>query len=98
MEASSVGISGFWIPVTVTPWRFVDVETNKVVISYSVLGAQGGWFMRVMGSPDGENPLLFKGDCAPDDVSNIEKYLTQKLGVIEVERSSLIRGKNDSHK
>jgi hypothetical protein len=56
-------ISQTWVPIVLTSWRYVDLETEEVVLSYNTLQALGGRFTR--GLSEGGVPQTFAGYCDP---------------------------------
>jgi hypothetical protein len=53
------------IPVRIQPWIYQDATTQKVLISYHTLHAEGGVLIRTLGISETRSPLLFSRSCAP---------------------------------
>ena len=85
-ETSDVGIKNMWVHITLKPWRFLDVATDDLIISYNTLKANNSFVGKFM-SQEGV-PILFKGWCEPGGIVDPIK-LFESLGVIYVERSTL---------
>ena len=84
-------IKGVWVPVRLQQWRFVDVTTRSVVVSYNELHATGGIFIRMLGISEGNVPMTFKDSCAPGgQVNYIELF--KELRITQVQRATLNQG------
>ena len=77
----SVGGKGDWyaantaVRIRIQPWTYLDTSTQKVVVSYHTLHAEGGWLIRALGISETNSPLLFSRSCAPtDERSFIKKF------------------------
>lgn len=56
---------GTAVKIRIDPYVFRDVETNKIVVSYNILHAKGGWLINLLGISETSAPLLFESGCAP---------------------------------
>lgn len=56
---------GIAINVRIDPWEYRDESTNKVVVRYHTLHAEGGWLIRMLGISETNAPLLFSSYCGP---------------------------------
>ncbi len=81
-------ITGTWVPVRLQPWRFLDAATGETVVSYNILHATGGRFIRALGISEGSVPLTFKGGCEPGGVVDPLK-LFKEMKVTQIQRSEL---------
>lgn len=77
-----VPVSGTWINVRKWPFRFLDVTTGEVVVSFDQFLAEGGRLFP--GFDSGHTPLTFKGECHPP--GTFDKGFISTLGLIEVGR------------
>jgi hypothetical protein len=87
-----IEIRGTWVRVVSQPWRYLDAKTGEVIVSYNMLQAEGGRFIRTLGISEGGVPLTFDGHCKPEGLANPAKLL-KELGAIQIQRSEL--GKRD---
>jgi hypothetical protein len=74
-------IGGTWLPVYETQWRFADMETGEVLLSYRTFEARPG-FIRV-------TPLMFNPNCGPAGHTNA-RALVRQFGMILGERPSAL--------
>ena len=79
-DVSPRKLSGTWVPVTLTEWRYVDAKTGKTVLSYNTLTAGPGLF-RLAGAP-----LTFKGYCAPGGSRGVANDLLKQLHITVIKR------------
>jgi hypothetical protein len=87
-DLPDVHIKGAMVPMRLQPWRFLDVKTNEPVVSYNILFATGGQFVRTFRISEGNLPLTFKASCEPGGQVDTIK-LFRDLGVTQVQRSAL---------
>lgn len=87
-ELPSIQINDKWVPISLQPWRFLDVTTSETVVSYNTLKATGGIFIRTLGISEGRVPLTFKSFCEPGGVVDPLKLL-KELKVTQIQRSTL---------
>lgn len=80
---AKVGLAGTWVPISMQPWRFVDVNTGEVIVSYNTLVANGGRFTR--GLTESGVPYTFEGHCAPKG-RPASAAAFAKLGIKYIER------------
>jgi hypothetical protein len=78
--AAEIPVKGTWVPVRVLPYRFLDLTTGELVVSYDRLKAEGG--VLFPGFDSGPDPLTFNGKCEPPGV--FEKDFFSQLGITEV--------------
>lgn len=64
-QTPDVEIRGTWVRVVLKRWRYVDVKTGEIVVSYNTLQAEGGRLARTLGLSEGRVPLTFVGSCVP---------------------------------
>lgn len=79
----SIQLPWLLVPVIEQPWRYADVDTQEVLVSFSTLEAKGGWLIRGLGISETDAPITFKGYCGPADRSSI----FQELNIRQVEDS-----------
>lgn len=79
-------INGTWVPIRLQPWRYVDAATGEVIVSFNILQAKGGRFIRILGISEGNTPLTFDGYCAPGDSRAHAIALFKELGITDTER------------
>ena len=90
-DLPSTEASGTWLSIVVLPWRFLDAKTNEVVVSYNILRAGGGLFIRTLGITEGGGPLTFRGYCQPKNLVSPDKLLDE-LKVKRIPRSKFGTG------
>ncbi|QBC42387.1 hypothetical protein C1H71_01620 [Iodobacter fluviatilis] len=72
-----------FIPIRLQTFRYVDVKTGGVIISYNILHADGGLLVRVFGVSS-HGPITFKSFCEPKNAPySIETF--KKLGIYYIE-------------
>jgi hypothetical protein len=59
--------SGTAVKIRIDPIVYKDIETNKILVSYHTLHAEGGWLIRAIGLSETNAPLLFPSGCAPEN-------------------------------
>lgn len=64
-------VPGVLVPVTEQPFRYADVDTKEVVVSFSILDAKGGWLIRRLGISETDSPITFRRSCGPGDPSTV---------------------------
>ncbi|MBK8186126.1 MAG: hypothetical protein IPK77_02100 [Cellvibrio sp.] len=74
------------LPFMKEAWIFKEVNTDKVLVSWSVIRAKGGWLSRIIGFPEGNPPYTFYGYCSPEGAFDFD---FKKLNLNEVERKSV---------
>ena len=84
-DVPDIKIEDLWVPVRLQPWRFLDAVTGEPIISYDILYATGGSFIRMLGISEGSVPLTFKDSCAPGGRVDIVKLLSE-LRVTQIDR------------
>lgn len=72
-------VEGTAVKIRIDPYVYRDEETNKIVVSYHTLHAQGGWLIRFLGISETNAPLLFRSGCAP-----VERYAFKEKFNIKV--------------
>jgi len=70
---------GTAVKIRIDPYMYRDIETNKVVVSFHTLDAQGGWLINFLGISETRAPLLFRSGCAPKDMFGFKKKLNIKV-------------------
>lgn len=50
---------GTAVQIRIDPRIYKDVETDKILVSYHQLSANGGWLIRFLGISEIDAPLLF---------------------------------------
>lgn len=55
------------VRIRIEPNIYRDVITDKVLVSYNTLHANGGWLIRALGISNNNSPLLFSSGCSPKD-------------------------------
>lgn len=84
-DLADIKINDKWIPITVQQWHFVDINTDKPILSYNVLFASGGRLMRMLGISEGGAPLIVRQGCRPEEhPSSVQAF--EKFGINMVER------------
>lgn len=58
---------GTAVRIRIDPIVYKDTETNRVLVSYHTLHANGGWLIRMLGISETNAPLLFNSGCAPKE-------------------------------
>lgn len=86
-----IQIQGTWVPIRLQHWRYVDATTREPVVSYNILHAKGGRFIRALGISEGNAPLLFHGYCEPGD-SVYSRTLFDTYGITYIEPPIKQRG------
>ena len=79
--------SGLLVPVTEQPWRYADVDTKEILVSFSTLEAKGGWLIRALGISETDSPITFERFCGPEDRSSV----FQSLNIQQIQRKDLRR-------
>jgi hypothetical protein len=87
LSEAPITVPGVLVPVTEQPFRFADVDTKEILISYSLLRAKGGWLMRTLGVSETDSPITFRRSCGPPDPSTI----FSDLNIEQVQRKDLRR-------
>lgn len=87
-EPPYVEIKGTWVRIVMRPWRYIDVITGETVVSFNMLMASGGRFIRALGISEGGVPLMFKGDCEKNLLFDKEN-LFKEIGVTQIDRRDL---------
>jgi hypothetical protein len=80
--AVDLPVKGTWVPVWVLPYRYLDLTTGELVVSYDHLRAEGG--VLFPGFDSGPDPLTFNGKCKPPGV--FDRDFFSRLGITEVKR------------
>lgn len=70
---------GTALKIYIDPYVYRDIETNKIIVRYNTLQAEGGWLMRLLGISETNAPLLFKPFCAPVDAHAFKKKYNIKV-------------------
>ena len=84
----NIAVEGTWIPMVITPWRFHDVTTQELVVSYNTVDAFGGRLIYVFPLWEGRKPLILsKSYCQPDGL-NSPNELLKELGMHRIEASA----------
>jgi len=83
-----IQIKDTWVPIRLQQWRFLDATTGEPVVSYNILHATGGRFIRMLGISEGNVPLTFESFCEPGGVVD-PLELFRKLGITQIQRSAL---------
>ncbi|GKS84258.1 hypothetical protein AVMA1855_08920 [Acidovorax sp. SUPP1855] len=78
----SMQVGGTFVSVRKLEFRFLDVATGKVVVSFDQFHAEGGRLFP--GFDSGHEPLTFKGECHPNGV--FDKNFIESIGFIEVKK------------
>jgi MFS family permease len=86
-----IEIKGPWVRVLMRQWRFVDVETGKIVISYETLQAESGRFIRALGLSEGSVPLTFNQQCASGNIPKAANELIRDLEIKWIDRENKVR-------
>lgn len=68
------------IPITEQTRKWLDVETEEILVVHKMYDAEGGWISRLIGYPDGR-PYTFNGRCGYVDTYK----LFQKLDVTKMD-------------
>ena len=58
-DLPDIEIKGTWVRIVLKPWRYVDVNTGEAVMSYNILQAEGGIFIRTLGISEGGGTSYF---------------------------------------
>jgi hypothetical protein len=64
---------GTAVRIRIDPYTYRDEETKKILISFHILTAQGGWLVRALGISETSAPLIFRSACAPNDAFGFQK-------------------------
>jgi len=64
---------GTFVRIRIDPVVYREVDTNRVVVSYHSLHANGGWLIRTLGISETNAPLLFRSACAPPNEDEFKK-------------------------
>jgi hypothetical protein len=84
-DLPDIKITDKWIPITVQQWNFVDIDTDEPILSFNVLFASSGRFIRMLGISEGGVPVMVRSYCAPkEQIYSKENF--EKLGIDRVER------------
>ncbi|MDA8447272.1 hypothetical protein [Paracidovorax valerianellae] len=78
----SVQVEGTLVKIRKLQFRFLDVATGKVVVSFDQFHAEGGRLFP--GFDSGHAPLTFKGECHPNGV--FDKKFIETLGFVELKK------------
>lgn len=62
--------------------NYVDAKTQEPFYHYYRLEATGGWLIRALRISEGNNPLLFRALCQPENLETIDA----KLGLTRINR------------
>jgi hypothetical protein len=79
----SIQVPWSLVPAIEQPWRYADVDTQEVLVSFSTLDARGGWLIRALGVSETDSPITFSRSCGPADRSSV----FQELNIRKVEDS-----------
>lgn len=85
-------VPGHLLPVREQRWVYTDTETREPLLSFSILQAQGGRLVRMLGWPRDAPPLSFAGRCAP----TARHTLVNALDLRVSGSSALMRGLSPS--
>jgi hypothetical protein len=79
-------VAGTWIPVTLTHWRYYDVTTRELVVSYNTVRVSGGRLITLFPLWDGGAPfILSRTYCQPERLGSGPNALLKQLGIGQVE-------------
>ena len=84
LEKSSapVPVSGMWVKVRKWTYRYLDLKTDELVLSFDYFYADGGRLFP--GFDSGHDPLTFKGSCRP--LVEPDKTYFTNLGLVKIEQ------------
>jgi hypothetical protein len=80
-----VEVKGTWVRIVQQPWRYLDVESGEIVVSYNTLRASGSFLGKHLAQD--APPLIFKGSCA--FAQKGKNKIFRELGITQVQRSSI---------
>lgn len=86
-DERSYRLPGVLVPITEQPWRYADVDTKEVLVSFSTLQAKGGWLIRALGILETDSPITFPRFCGPEDRSSV----FSALNIQQIQRKDLRR-------
>lgn len=72
-------IDSKWIPFVVHEWRYLDVNTDELILSYSEIHSQGGWLMTKYKFNDSSTSVSFfmNEQCENNTGLNVNKIFKE---------------------
>ena len=70
---------GTAVRIRVDPYTYKDVDTTRVLVSFHILTAEGGWLSRLIRVSEANAPLLFDRGCSPPDPFSFKKKFNVTL-------------------
>lgn len=66
---------GTAVRIRIDPHVYKDAQTERVLVTYHTLHAEGGWLVRATKISATNSPMLFRSGCGPRDEDAFKKNL-----------------------
>lgn len=66
-------VKDLWVDINEFSWRYLDVDSGLLMLSYKTYRAKGGWLIRFFGVSESDSPLIFNSECGPKNINGFLK-------------------------